>query len=104
MLQPEHKRAYNGNMLASKFPELKDFPSHFEMTRYGPGSFLGEDDIVNGRETYSCTVKCISETGILYQASTLIFSQLKETKRTWRKIEDSSVTKESKKKGFHFSS
>jgi len=54
------------NLLAKKFTELSDFPLTHKLGTYCRGSILAEEDVVNEREYYSCTVKCISESGSLY--------------------------------------
>ena len=33
---------------------------------FGGGSFIGEDDVIF-RETYSCSVKCVSQKGVLFE-------------------------------------
>jgi len=55
----------NQNVLARKLVELKDFPYAHKLAIYGPGSLLCEEDLVNNRETYSCTLRCISPKGSL---------------------------------------
>ena len=33
---------------------------------FGGGSFVGEDDVIF-RDSYSCTLKCISQKGVLFE-------------------------------------
>jgi hypothetical protein len=35
------------NVLAKKFTELQSIPNHFKITIYGPGSLIGEEDVIN---------------------------------------------------------
>ena len=63
MLQQKQEK----NLLARKLTELKDFPLTYKLTTYGKGSFLGEEDVIRDRQQYSCSVKCVSEKGKLYQ-------------------------------------
>ena len=60
------KNLKTSNLLACKFPELKDFPMEHELTRYGVGTILAEEDIINNRITYSCTLKCVTDKGVLF--------------------------------------
>ena len=53
------------NVLAKKLTELKDFPLAHSLGIYGPGSLLCEEDAVNNRQLYTCTLKCISPKGSL---------------------------------------
>jgi hypothetical protein len=55
------------NSLLRKFSEIKDFPLQHKLGTYGKGSILADEDVVYLREHYSCTVRCISNTGSLYQ-------------------------------------
>jgi CRP-like cAMP-binding protein len=56
------------NALASKFTEITDvsMPEHFPLTIFGPGSFVGEEDVVF-RDYYSCSFKTLSLKGMIYQ-------------------------------------
>ena len=52
------------NVLAEKIPEIKDVPKELPLMVFGEGSFLGEEDVIF-RDYYSCTLKCISQNGVL---------------------------------------
>lgn len=52
------------NVLTKKMPEVKDAPRDLKMTIFGPGSFLGEDDVIY-RFTHSGTLRCITQKGVL---------------------------------------
>jgi CRP-like cAMP-binding protein len=54
------------NVLAEKIPEIKDVPKELPLMVFGEGSFLGEEDVIF-RDYYSCTLKCISQNGVLLQ-------------------------------------
>jgi hypothetical protein len=45
--------------------ELKDFPYNLKLAIFGRGSLLCEEDIINNRDKYSCTLKCVSAKGSL---------------------------------------
>ena len=53
------------NVLAKKLPEIKDVPKTLKLTLFGPGTLLGEEDLL-ARETYACKVTCNSLKGTLY--------------------------------------
>jgi len=35
------------NVLAKKFTELQTIPNSYKITIYGPGSLVGEEDVIN---------------------------------------------------------
>jgi hypothetical protein len=35
------------NVLAKKFTELQNIPNTYKITIYGPGSLVGEEDVIN---------------------------------------------------------
>ncbi len=71
------------NVLAKKLVELKDFPLAHSLGIYGPGSLLCEEDVVNNRDLYTCTLKCISPKGaLLYLTQNQLF-YLQGTKESW---------------------
>jgi hypothetical protein len=35
------------NVLAKKFTELQSIPNNYKITIYGPGSLIGEEDVIN---------------------------------------------------------
>jgi hypothetical protein len=45
-------------------PEMRDLPREMRLATYGPGSFLGEDDVVY-RNVYTGTLRCNSQRGVL---------------------------------------
>jgi hypothetical protein len=53
---------------------------------------------VRERDVYSCSVKCVSDKGSLYQIKKKDFSFLKLT-QVWKKIVDLALIKEGKRRG-----
>lgn len=64
------------NVLAKRLPEIKDLPYNLKLTIFGSGSLLGEEDIFS-RDKYSCTAKCYSQKGSLYELKKEHFQMLK---------------------------
>lgn len=60
--QKDHK-----NILTSKFSEVTDvsLPECLPLTVFGPGTLVGEEDVVF-RDYYSCTLRCLSQKGMIY--------------------------------------
>jgi hypothetical protein len=83
------------------FPEIKDFPSDFQLQKAGRGSILSEEDLVGERGAYSCTCYCASSNGILYKYSTEVFYSFRETAATWHKLQSQAKSREQKKEGNH---
>ena len=54
------------NILARRLPEIKDLPYHLKLSIFGRGSLMGEEDVF-ARSRYSCTLKCYSQKGTVYQ-------------------------------------
>lgn len=86
------------NTLARKFSEIRDFPKTHKLGTYGRGSILADEDIVNRRQQYSCSVRCDSEKGILYQMECIDFRLLKQSPDAWSLIEKQAELKEEKRK------
>ena len=41
------KKNLSFNILARKMPEIKDIPGNMKLTIFGPGSLIGEEDILS---------------------------------------------------------
>lgn len=58
------------NVLAKKLPEIQDLPFSHRLSILGPGCLLGDDDILSKTSTdYSCTCKCYSTKGVLFEVA-----------------------------------
>jgi CRP-like cAMP-binding protein len=66
------------NILQYRLPELSDFPQNHKLKIYGPGSVVGEDDVIKHR-LYSATLKCISEKGTIIEIPMKCLALLLET-------------------------
>jgi len=56
------------NVLASRLPEITDIPRNMTVCLYGPGSLVGEEDIMQ-RSNYSCSLTCYSSKGTIFELS-----------------------------------
>ena len=72
-------------MLAKKFTELQSIPNKYKITIYGPGSLIGEEDIIN-RKYYSSTLRCLSQKGRLYRMKIEDFQHFKNSHDSWMQI------------------
>lgn len=75
-----------GNVLAEKMPEMRDLPSTHKLSIYGPGCLLGEEDVLSKKKVYSCTVRCYSTKGVLYEVSKDEFLKLLLYEKTFEAI------------------
>lgn len=91
-----HKAA---NLFTRKLTEMKDMPLLHKLGIYSSGSLIAEDDYVKGRDTYSCSLKCVSEKGKLYFVSFDMLSFLQNQPCAWDYIMEQAIAKESKKLG-----
>jgi CRP-like cAMP-binding protein len=54
------------NILARRLPEIKDLPYSLKLSIMGRGSLMGEEDVF-ARSEFSCTLKCYSSKGTVYE-------------------------------------
>ena len=54
------------NILAKRLPEIKDLPYSMKLSIFGSGSLMGEEDVFS-REKFSCTLKCYSHKGVVFE-------------------------------------
>jgi CRP-like cAMP-binding protein len=54
------------NILAKRLPEIKDLPYNLKLSIFGRGSLMGEEDVLS-RQKFSCTLKCYSSKGTVYE-------------------------------------
>ncbi len=96
-----HKHPHN--ILAQKFPEVKDvsMPDMFPLTIFGPGSFVGEDDLVF-RDFYSGTMKSLSQHGLVYELRRTpddFVSWVRSQDETWLSMLYQTVKKDFRRRG-----
>ena len=65
--------------------EINDFPYHFRINILEMGSIIGDEDIL-ARSTYSCSLKCYSQTGSIYKITKENFLELKKTDSAWIEV------------------
>ena len=73
-----NQRKQKRNILAKRLPEIKDLPYNQKLSIFGRGSLLGEEDVFS-RTHFSCTLKCYSQKGTLYELSKEYFQLLKSS-------------------------
>ena len=73
------------NILAKRLPEIKDLPYSLKLSIFGPGSLMGEEDLF-ARSFYSCSLKCVSKKGTVYELPKEQFHMLKSSEQSWLKI------------------
>ena len=88
------------NILAKRLPEIKDLPYTQKLSIFGKGSLLGEEDVFS-RSHFSCTLKCYSQKGTLYELSKEYFQLLKSSEQSWKAIVDKIMHKESRQQATH---
>ena len=71
-----HQRVFKSNILAKRLPEIKDLPLQLKVVLAGPGTLIGEEDVFS-RSHYTCSVKCYSYKGSLYELPVENFMSLK---------------------------
>ena len=64
------------NILAKRLPEIKDLPLQYKVVLAGPGTLLGEEDVLSNT-LYRCSVRCYSAKGSLYEMPVENFMNLK---------------------------
>ena len=55
-----------GNVLAKRLPEIRDLPQNMKLSIFGRGSLMGEEDVFS-RNKFSCTLKCLSSKGKVFE-------------------------------------
>ena len=95
-----NQRTKKRNILAKRLPEIKDLPYHQKLSIFGRGSLLGEEDVFS-RTHFSCTLKCYSQKGTLYELSKEYFQLLKSSEQSWQAIMDKIIQKESRQQATH---
>ena len=73
------------NVLAKRLPEIKDLPYNMKLSIFGRGSLMGEEDVF-ARSKFSCTLKCYSSKGTVFELSKEQFSLLKQSENSWLAI------------------
>ena len=86
-------RTMRRNILAARLPEIKDLPYALKLSIYGKGSLMGEEDVFS-RSKYSCTLKCYSSKGKIYELSKEQFQMLKSSEHSWLAIMEKIIQKE----------
>ena len=81
------------NILAKKMPEIKDAPRNYKLTLFGTGSLIGEEDVLN-RDNYTCSLKCYSLKGTVYQIKKADFMMLRHQDESWLNILEQMIKKE----------
>ena len=65
-LKKGEERQKVDNIFTKKFPDMKDFPYAQKISIFEKQSFIGEDDLFNGKN-HSATLKCLSQKGTLFK-------------------------------------
>lgn len=73
------------NILARRLPEIKDLPYNLKLSIFGRGSLMGEEDVFS-RTKFSCTLKCYSMKGTVYELTKEQFQMLKSSEHSWLAI------------------
>ena len=73
------------NILARRLPEIKDLPYSLKLSIFGRGSLMGEEDVFS-RSRFSCTLKCHSMKGTVYELTKEQFQMLKSSEHSWLAI------------------
>ena len=60
------QRMQKRNILARRLPEIKDLPYNLKLSILGRGSLVGEEDVFS-RSKFSCTLKCHSSKGKVFE-------------------------------------
>ena len=83
------------NILARRLPEIKDLPYNLKLSIFGRGSLMGEEDVFS-RSKFSCTLKCHSMKGTVYELTKEQFQMLKSSEHSWLAIMEKIIQKESR--------
>ena len=81
--------------MAKRLPEIRDLPYSQKLSISGKGSLIGEEDVF-ARAKYSCTCKCYSSQGTLYELSKEEFIKLKASEVAWLAVMEKIIQKESR--------
>ena len=88
-----YSRQVRRNILAKRLPEICDVPHRHKLSIFGRASMLGEEDVAT-RPNYSCSLKCYSFKGTLYELKKEYFNLLKQSEPSWHAIVDKIIQKE----------
>lgn len=58
-----HERKH---VFAQRFEEIKDIPNRQRLAILGPGQLVGHEVLLLFGSQHSCTLRCVSEKGLLY--------------------------------------
>ena len=64
--------------MAKRLPEIKDLPYSLKLSILGRGSLVGEEDVFS-RTKYSCSLKCYSQKGKVFELPREHFFVLKSS-------------------------
>ena len=83
------------NILQQRLPEIRDLPAMQKLSIFGRGSLIGEDDVFF-RENFSCSLKCYSQKGTVYELGKEYFQLLKSSDQSLLAIMENILQKELK--------
>ena len=83
--QQHNQRTQRRNILAKRLPEIKDLPYSMKLAILGKGSLMGEEDVFS-RSKFSCTLKCYSQRGTVFELPKEQFQSLKGSEQSWLAI------------------
>ena len=95
-------RMQKRNILAKRLPEIKDLPYYLKLSIFGRGSLMGEEDVFS-RSKFSCTLKCYSSKGVVYELPKEHFHSLKNSEQSWLAIMEKIIQKEGRQQATHIS-
>jgi hypothetical protein len=79
---------------------MRDVPRKLKLGLYSTGSFVAEDDVLIGRKTYSCTLRCASDQGSIYKVDNNALHAIKQANPVaWSYLIENVRKKEGKKQG-----
>ena len=88
------------NILAKRLPEIRDIPYAMKLSIFGQGSLMGEEDVF-GRGKFSCTIKCHTQKGKVFEISEEHFRSMKKSEAAWLAIMEKIIQKESRQIATH---
>lgn len=75
-------------------------PYSLKLTIFGKGSLMGEEDVFS-RSKFSCTLKCYSSKGTVFELPKEQFQLLKASEQSWLTIMEKIIQKESLQQATH---
>ena len=88
-------RMQKRNILAKRLPEIRDLPYNLKLSFLGRGSLMGEEDVFS-RSKFSCSLKCHSLKGTVFELPKEQFQMLKTSEQSWLAIMEKIIQKESR--------